>query len=239
MENTNNNSQIKKETTIDLSEVMRILAGKWIIILSTAIIMAVITFIFFNFAVTPQYTSTARIMVINRQSADSLTTTDLTSSTTLSNDYVEIVKSRSVIEQVIADLNLKYGVGELKGKINASIINNTRMIRISVTDVDPILAKEITDDIAKVTSNKICEVMNIENMVSIVDNADLPTHPSSPKTKKNTVIAALLGILLSATIVIIIGLKDDRIKTQEDVERILGVSTLGLIPEFESEGDKK
>lgn len=177
-------------------------------------------------------------MVINRQNSDSLTSTDLNSSTTLSSDYVEIVKSRTVLEQVIANLDLKYSVGELKGMVSASIVNNTRMISIKVTDKDPILAKEITDDIATVTSERICEVMKVENMVSLVDSADLPTTPSSPATKRNTVIALLLGVVISSAVIIIIGIKDDRIKTQEDVEKIFGMSVLGLIPKFEGEGDK-
>ena len=112
------------------------------------------------------------------------------------------------------------------------------MISIKVTDKDPILAKEITDDIATVTSKRICEVMKVENMVSLVDSADLPTTPSSPATKRNTVIALLLGVVISSAVIIIIGIKDDRIKTQEDVEKIFGMSVLGLIPKFEGEGDK-
>lgn len=232
LENKNKNDEI------DLMKILRILASKWMFIVITAVVLAGAAFIYFNFVVTPRYTSTARIMVINRQNSDSLTSTDLNSSTTLSSDYVEIVKSRTVLEQVIANLDLKYSVGELKGMVSASIVNNTRMISIKVTDKDPILAKEITDDIATVTSERICEVMKVENMVSLVDSADLPTTPSSPATKRNTVIALLLGVVISSAVIIIIGIKDDRIKTQEDVEKISGMSVLGLIPKFEGEGDK-
>lgn len=223
------------KTEIDLSEILGMLLRKWIIIVAVGIIAAVVSFGYFHFIATPKYTSNARIMVVNRQNTDAITATDLTSSTTLSNDYVEIVTSRSVLEQVIADLDLDYSVEKLKSKVGASVVTNTRMISISVTDTDPILAKKITDSISTVTSTRICEIMNIENMVSIVDEGSLPTEPSSPATKRNTVIIALLAVIVTAAIIIVIGIKDDRIKTQEDVERYLGVSVLGSIPLFDND----
>lgn len=236
MENTdfiNEQSVDKGEVEIDILELLEMLLHKWIIIAVSGVGMAVIAFIFFKFIVTPQYTSTARIMVINRQNNETITATDLTSSTTLSNDYVEIVTSRSVLEKVIEELELNYDVSTLKSKVSASVVTNTRMINISVTDPDPVLARQMTDSISTITSNRICEVMHIENMVSIVDMGSLPTSPSSPATLRNTVIAAFLGIIVSSAVIIVIGILDDRIKTQEDVEKYLGVSVLGAIPNFE------
>lgn len=236
MKNIDDNNLQEREDKgieIDLSEIFAMLLRKWVIIVGVTVAAGVLAFAYFYFIVTPKYTSNARIMVINRQSNDTITNTDLTSSTTLSNDYVEIVKSRSVLEQVIADLDLNYSVATLKSKVSASVVTNTRMISINVTDPDPILAKKITDSISNVTSNRICEVMNIENMVSIVDEGSLPSSPSSPAITRNTLIAALLGFVLAAVVVIIVGVMDDRIKTQEDVERHLGVSVLGSIPLFD------
>ena len=236
MDNLNGNNVQQKENgkiEIDLGQVFTMLARKWMVILVTASVTAVVTFCILHFMVTPKYTSTARIMVINRQNSDAITATDLTSSTTLSNDYVEIVTSRSVLEQVIADLNLDYSTETLNKKVDASIVTNTRMIKISVTDPDPILAKKITDSISNVTSRKICDVMNIENMVSIVDTGSLPTEPSSPAVMRDTVIAVILAVLIVCAIIVIIGINDDRIKTKDDVEKYLGVSVLGVIPVFD------
>ena len=230
--NNNENTADNSRTEIDIAEIFGMLAHKWIIIVAAGVIAAVLAFGYFHFIATPKYTSSASIMVINRQNTDAITATDLTSSTTLSNDYVEIIKSRTVLEQVIADLD--YDVEKLSDKISASVITNTRKISIKVTDEDPILAKKIADSVVKASSKRICKIMNIENMVSTVDNGDLPDKPSSPATKRNTVIAALVGIVLAAAVIIIVGIKDDRIKTQEDVEKYLGTGVLGIIPLFEA-----
>lgn len=232
--NNNENTADNSRTEIDIAEIFGMLAHKWIIIVAAGVIAAVLAFGYFHFIATPKYTSSASIMVINRQNTDAITATDLTSSTTLSNDYVEIIKSRTVLEQVIADLDLDYDVEKLSGKISASVITNTRKISIKVTDEDPILAKKIADSVVEASSKRICEIMNIENMVSTVDNGDLPDKPSSPATKRNTIIAALVGIVLAAAVIIIVGIKDDRIKTQEDVEKYLGTGVLGIIPLFEA-----
>lgn len=233
--NNNENTADNGRTEIDIAEIFAMLGHKWIIIAAAGVIAAVLAFGYFHFIATPKYTSSASIMVINRQNTDAITATDLTSSTTLSNDYVEIIKSRTVLEQVIADLDLDYDVDKLGGKISASVITNTRKISIKVTDEDPILAKKIADSLVDASSKRICEIMNVENMVSTVDNGDLPDKPSSPATKRNTVIAALIGVVLASAIIIIVGIKDDRIKTQEDVEKYLGTSVLGMIPLFEAE----
>lgn len=221
-------------TEIDLAEIFGMMLRKWYIAVAAGVVAGVVAFIFFNFMVTPKYTSNASIMVINRQNTDAITATDLTSSTTLSNDYVEIITSRTVIEQVIADLELDYDIAELKKMISASVITNTRKISIEVTNEDPILAKKIADSLVNASSSRICEIMNIENMVSTVDEGSLPVSQSSPAVARNTVIAAVLGFILAAAIIIIVGIKDDRIKTQEDVEKYLGVSVLGVIPVFEA-----
>ena len=149
--NNNENTADNSRTEIDIAEIFGMLAHKWIIIVAAGVIAAVLAFGYFHFIATPKYTSSASIMVINRQNTDAITATDLTSSTTLSNDYVEIIKSRTVLEQVIADLDLDYDVEKLSDKISASVITNTRKISIKVTDEDPILAKKIADSLVKLS----------------------------------------------------------------------------------------
>ena len=97
--NNNENTADNSRTEIDIAEIFGMLAHKWIIIVASGVIAAVLAFVYFHFIATPKYTSSASIMVINRQNTDAITATDLTSSTTLSNDYVEIIKSRTVLEQ--------------------------------------------------------------------------------------------------------------------------------------------
>lgn len=240
--NTLNNSGDNSVKEIDLVQIYHLLLSKWMVILFVAMALAVASYGYFHYVVTPQYTSTTRIMVVNRQNSDQITATDITSSTSLSKDYVEIVTAPSVLEQVIADLNLKMSLSSLKSMVSASLITDTRMININVTNEDPILAKQIADSIASVSSEKISKVMNIKDMVSIIDEGSLPKNPSSPATKRNTIIAALIGAFLTCAVIIVANILNDTIKTADDVEKYLGVSVLGTIPLFEGDaaaGSKK
>lgn len=215
---------------IDLSQVFETLLRHWMIIAGVSIICAVLSFVYFKFMAVPEYTADTNIMIINRQSEGTLSSSDLSSSTTLSSDYVEIIKNVAVLNTVIDNLGLDISSSELHSKISAKNISGTRMITISVTDENPELAATVADELADVSSKKICDVMNVENMVSIVNEAIIPDKPSYPTTAKYTVIAFILGFLVSAVLIVIIHMANDKIKTTEDVEKYLGLPTLGVIP---------
>ena len=236
---TERKTQSDNEKEINLAQIGAALLNKWFVIVLVGAVCGVLAFIYFRFFVTPQYTSTTQIMVINRQNENSITATDITSASSLSKDYVVIVTSDTVMERVIANLSLNMTVDELAGKVTASLVTDTRQIRIDVKDPDPILAKKIADSVAQISSQRICEIMSIENMVEIIDPGNMPTKASSPRTLRNTIIVAIIGILISSVIVVIADITNDTIKNAEDVEKYLGCSVLGIIPVFEGEASSK
>ncbi len=237
--NENKNQDYTKETEIDLMQLFKALLNKWIIILIVGIVCALVVFCYNKFFVTPQYTSSTQIMVINRQSENSITATDITSASSLSRDYVVIVTSSTVMDRVIADLNLDMTSAELSKKVTASIVSDTRQIRINVNDPDPIMAKQIADSVAKASGTRISEIMSVSNMVQVIDPGSLPTAPSSPNVTKYTLIAFVIGVIVTCVVIIIINIIDDKIKTSEDVEKYLNCSVLGIIPVFEGENSGK
>lgn len=242
MEDFANERQTHKdnsESEIDLVQIFRALLNKWIIILIVGVLCGILVFCYNKFFVTPQYTSSTQIMVINRQSENSITATDITSASSLSKDYVVIVTSTTVMERVVADLGLDINAAQLSSKVSASLVADTRQIRINVTDPDPIRAKQIADSVAEASGVRISEIMSINNMVQVIDPGSLPTQPSSPNTVKYTLIAFLAGVIVSCVIIVIISLVDDKIKTADDVEKYLECSVLGVIPVFETENSGK
>lgn len=237
--NENRKQHNTKETEIDLLQLLRALLNKWVIILIAGVVCGVVVFCYNKFFVTPQYTSSTQIMVINRQSENSITATDITSASSLSKDYVVIVTSMTVMDRVIEDLGLDMTAVELSSKVKASLVADTRQIRIDVEDPDPETAKKIADSIAKESGIRISEIMSVTNMVKVIDPGSLPTEPSSPDTVKQALIAFLVGVAASCVIIIIISVVDDKIKTAEDVEKYLECSVLGVIPVFEGENQGK
>ena len=119
---------------------------------------------------------------------------------------------------------------ELVGCISVTNTNNTRIVCIRITYDDPVMAKEIANEFATVSSKQIADIMMVEQP-TVVEEAVVPKGKSSPSNGKNAVLGALIGLILTAGIVIVRYLLDDTIKSADDVEKYLGLHTLAAIPE--------
>ena len=232
------NLQNEEEIEIDMGELLRYLAGKAGYIILTALAFAVLALAVTTFCMTPRYTSTTKMYVLNRQTNEGVTSSDLQSSTYLTKDYMEMIRSRTVIEAVIADLNLNSTYEDVLGQIDVSAASDTRVIAISVTDKDPYEARDIANAVRNAAAAHIQSVMNTE-AVTVVDEANIPTKKSSPSTIKNVAIAGGVGLFLALVVCVVLYLMNDKVTTAEDVERYLGLSVLASMPLEEEEVRRK
>lgn len=236
MENqvTNNNDEIE----IDLGEVFHLVISKLGVIILSGILLGVLSIIGTMLFITPKYESTTKIMVLNKQDNNTLTSADMQTSTQLTKDYAELIQSRTVLEGVITQLNLDMTYKEMLNKVSVETSSDSRIVSISVTDEDPYTASEIANAVRDMAAEHIQSVMDIE-AVNVVDTANIPNEKASPSLAKNGVIGGLLGVIIAMAAVIIIYLTNDTIKVEEDVERYLGLSVLGSIPFSEKESRSK
>ena len=236
MENqvTNNNDEIE----IDLGEVFHLVISKLGVIILSGILLGVLSIIGTMLFITPKYESTTKIMVLNKQDNNTLTSADMQTSTQLTKDYAELIQSRTVLEGVSAQLNLDMTYKEMLNKVSVETSSDSRIVSISVTDEDPYTASEIANAVRDMAAEHIQSVMDIE-AVNVVDTANIPNEKASPSLAKNGVIGGLLGVIIAMAAVIIIYLTNDTIKVEEDVERYLGLSVLGSIPFSEKESRSK
>lgn len=229
MEHKENN-----EVEIDLGEIFAVLMSRLAIIIASTIICGVIAFSYAKFMITPVYDSTTQIYVLSQTDGSSTVTyNDLVTGTQLTKDYSVLIKSRTVLEEVIKELDLDMEYGQLQGMVTVTTETDTRVIGITVQDIDPGRAKTIADKVRELASDHIAEVMD-SSAVKVVDEANLPGEPSGPNVIKYMAIGLVLGFVLAVGIILIIYLTNDKIKTPEDIEKYLGISTLGSIPVDES-----
>lgn len=223
MQNYNND-----EIEIDLRDLFYLIKSKiWIILLS-GIIMASAAGLISSFMITPIYTSTTKLYILSKSTTLS-SLADLQIGTQLTQDYMVLVKSRPVVTQVIENLGLNMTYEEMEEIVTVSNPSNTRILAITVDYPDPFLAKEIADEFATVSATQIAEIMDAEKP-TIVEEGYMQPYPSSPNTKKNIIIGGVVGIFLASGMIILLHLLDDTIKSSEDVEKYLGITTLALIP---------
>ena len=234
MENRTENDEIE----IDLLEIFSILLSKLWLILSAGLFMALVCFAVSKFLLTPTYESTTKIYILNKTDNSSVTYSDVQMGTQLTKDYAELINSRYVLEEVIQKLSLPMEYKQLLNKVSVTTPSDTRIVSITVTDTDPVQAMNIANCIREAASDHIQNVMDIE-AVNVVETANMPTEKAGPSVMKWTLIGGLLGVLLLCAIILVQYLLDDTIKSSEDVEKYLGLSTLALIPVAENESTGK
>lgn len=218
------------EIEIDLREVFLILLGKAWLILLVGLLTAALAFGFSQFILEPFYESTTQIYILNKQDSDTVTYSDVQLGSQLTKDYAELIQSRFVLESVIEELGLvDMDYEDMLKKVTVSTPTDTRILAITVEDTNPMLAMDTANSIREAAAVHIKNVMDIE-AVNVVDTANLPTEKSGPSVLKWTLVGGLIGMLLVMSIVMIWYLMDDTIKTSDDVEKYLGLSTLALIP---------
>lgn len=184
------------------------------------------------FFIKPKYTSTTRIYVVSRSSDTSLTNQDLQAGSYLVNDYKEVITSSEVLSSVIDQEKLSMSASELSKEISVTIPTDTRVISISVTDTDAQRACDIANTVREVAAEKIKAVTKVDD-VTTLESATKPSHPSSPNVKKNAAIGTLAGVFLAVVGILVAEVLDDRVRRPEDIEEVLGMTLLGVVPDVD------
>ena len=223
-------NQEKDFVQIDIMLLLRRIWSQKLIIVLTTLVFTAGALMYSLFIATPKYNSTTRVYVVNQKKDNqAITTQDVQLGTLLVKDYKEIILSNSVMSDVVAKNKLQITPGELVKKISVDAPKDTRIISITVTDKDPQKARDLANAVREVSADKIKEVTKIED-VTTLEQAEAALTPSSPNVFKNSVLAALLGLILAVGGVVLIELMDDRIKRPEDIEETMDLVLLGVIP---------
>lgn len=212
---------------IDISQLLDYFKSKIVyIIFAMALAFAASAIYVYNFRV-PEYTSYTTVLLT--QSGESINANDLNMNNSLVSNYSEIIKSKRVLKQVISNLNLDYEFGQLQGKIVVGEVNDTDLIKISVTDADAELAADIANEIADVFSKEIPIIYGTQN-TSIIDVAEVSKVASSASALKIILIVTLAGAFVAVGVVFVIFYFDTTIKNEEEIERLTGLPVIGIIP---------
>lgn len=226
------NMQIRQdeEMEIDLLELFFYLKAKLIWLIIAFVIGALAAFGITYFLITPKYQATSKVYMVSASSDSIVDLTDLNLGTSLSTDYEELLKIRPIFEEIIEDLDLDYTYEELLSMTSIAAINKTRLLGITVESTDPVEARDVANALADKAVTYVPEVMETATP-NIAELAIVPKHKSSPSLAKNTIIGALLGMILVAGVLVVRLLMDDTFKSAEDVEKAFGVMPLTIIPE--------
>lgn len=225
--NSNDNASIE----IDVLYLLRKLWSRKFFIIFIALVVGTIALLGSVFLIKPKYTSTTRIYVVNR-TADGITNQDLQAGSYLVKDYQEVITSNEVLSSVIDKEKLSLTPNELSSMISVTIPTDTRVISISVEDDNAQEATTIANTVREVAAEKIKAVTKVDD-VTTLEAAEVPKEPSSPNIKRNTLIGVIAGGGLAVISIIILEVLDDRVRRPEDIEDVLGLPLLGIVPDID------
>lgn len=240
----NTRQELEEELEIDVYKLLKALWHKaWLIILSIFLCGGLALGIT-HYLIQPLYESSAQMYVNNSSlsfdsAALNISSGDISASKSLVDTYIVILKSRQVSEEIIrkAEVDLKYE--ELIEMIAAKPVNSTEIFEVAVTDTDPYRAEKIANTIAGILPEKISNIVE-GSTVRIVDYAVIPAWQSSPSLIKNTLIGALIGLLLSAGIIIFLELNDTVIRDENFLLTYYeDIPLLAIVPDIDSKASGK
>ena len=220
------NKEYDDEIEIDLGALFQCLLKKWWLIVICALIGAGLALGSTILLITPKYQSSAMLYILNKTtSVTSLA--DIQIGSALTADFEVIATSKPVIDGAIETLKKEEGKTFTREQISKML---------SVTNKED--ASIVANAVAKNTATKMGEIMKSDPPTT-VENAETPKDPISPSLKKNTILGFLAGAVLVCAILVIQFLLNDNIKTEDDIEKYLGLSTLVAIPKEKGKSRKK
>lgn len=227
------NNQENQAVEIDVFAMLKTLWKRKFSIVLVALVFAIAAFGYSAFLAKKEYQSTSRIYVVSRQNQDNnaLTNSDLQAGSYLVKDYREIILSQNVLTQAIEELKLDMTPAELSKKISVSVPTDTRILSITAKDGDPKEAARIANGLRNVAAEKIISVTKVSD-VTTLDEAEVPQTPSSPNIRRNVLLGFIAGAGLMVVLMVVVEVLDDRVKRPEDIEELMGLALLGIVPDI-------
>ena len=224
-------NQEKDLIQLDIMLLLRRIWEKKILIVLVTLLFTAASLAYSIFLVTPQYSSTTKVYVVNQTKDDkAITTQDVQLGSLLIKDYKEIILSNKVMEDAADKSGTGLTAKELAKKVSVDAPKDTRIISITVQDKDPQVASELANTVKEVSADQIKEVTKIDD-VTTLEEAKAAMSPSSPNIPKNGILATVLGFIIAVAGVVLFELLDDRIKRAEDIEDGMGLVLLGVGPD--------
>lgn len=216
---------------IDIKRILEIIFSKKLLIVLILLLSITLGYLYSYYYKKPQYNSSVTILLVADENKDNqeLTQTDLTLNSGLISTYSSIAKSTNVIEKTIENLGIDISVEELQRELEATQVDKTQFLKISVKNNNPETARDIANELAKVFTEQIKEIYKLEN-INIVDEAEAVNQPCNINHMKDICIALIIGVFISIVLVMAIYFFDDTIKDEKDIERSVKLKSIGTLP---------
>jgi capsular polysaccharide biosynthesis protein len=226
---------------LELRQYWRIIRKRMTLMLAIPIIAAIVSAAVSFFVLSPKYEASTTLL-INQKANDNpaLEYQAVMANQAMVTTYSTIIKSATIESSVTQDLKLPYTPAQLGNMVTVSSPDQSQVIEVDVTAGSQMLATKIANAFGSVFQQRAQTLMDVQN-VQIVDKAVVTPDaaPVKPNKKLNVAIAMILGLMVSIGLAFLLEYLDNRIRTEEDVQRFLDLPVLGVIGDYAVDGDSK
>ncbi len=228
---------------VDLAHVVKVVWQRIWLVAIVSIITTILGFVVAAFAITPTYSSSI-MLYVNNSSFNvgdlgfSISSSELTAAQSLAKTYTVLLKNRTTLERLIDETGVDYTWEEIYDMIESGPVNETEVMRVTVTCQDPYEAERIANGIATVLPQRVTEVVEGASM-EVVDSAIADTEKVAPSITLYTAVGFLVGVLLSIATLIVMALLDNTVHDEEYVIKTYGYPILAQVPNLMDGGSKK
>ncbi|MBD3928082.1 YveK family protein [Staphylococcus haemolyticus] len=215
------------ENSLDLSKFITAIKKNWKLVLLLPIIFMLISVLITTFLMKPEYEANTQVLVNQKEKNSELMAQEVQSNIQLVNTYSEILKSPRILDEV-AKKNKKYSASDIKGMLTVTTQAESQILNVNVENGSKKDAEKVANDIANVFSDKMPDIMNVDN-ASVLSSAKGTASKVSPNLLLNLAIGLILGLILSLIVIVLKEMFDKRIRTEEDIEKELNIPVLGSI----------
>ena len=224
----------KEETEINLARIGRALLKKAWLILIVALIFGVVSYVYTAYFVTPVYRSGFTAYVNSQMSTDesgNVSVSNLNASIGLAYAYSEIITSRSVLMDAAQECGYDIPYDTMRGKVSIAISDSTAIITVYVQDTDPVRATKLASAIAEMAPYHVERVVDGGSM-RVLDEPVQPGGKFAPSNAKNTILGAMIGLLLTAVLIAVVETINDKVQDAQELESRYQIAIVGNIPDM-------
>ncbi|MBN1040030.1 Capsular polysaccharide type 8 biosynthesis protein cap8A [Clostridioides difficile] len=220
------------EEVIRIEDIVDVLRKRWKMILSITIIATVFSAIMSFFVISPKYQASTKLFIgkeNNEAQVQSYNSNDVQMYQKLLKTYAEVIQTNDLVEKAIENEDLKLESSKVLKNLTVTPRADTQILEISYINTDPIVAKNVVSLVTSQFVQSATELISNGN-VKVIEEVRTPEQPVSPNKKLNIAIAFLLGLMISVGLSFLIEFMDNTFKTKEQVENILELPVIGVIP---------
>lgn len=225
---------------LTINDILKMFLAHIKLIIIMALAGTLLSFIYVSYFVTPVYSTTALILVQNTSgfttggatadgdSEQKVNTNDITQSVMLANTCTELFMRDPEMKSIVAG-----------NSVTISAIEDTYFLEIRASSSDPLEAANVANQVAKAAPDVFAKYFEDAGKVDTVDDAAIPSAPSSPNVKQYVMIGFLGGLVLALGISFLIEIIDTTVKPGDDLYEIYNIPVFAEIIDFEVEGGAK